>query len=623
MRRSRWLGACSIGHGLVLDEPTVSLESRYPRSCARTSRRIPASRCYGPRTYRSGCDNDNVVYAHGGSSKHKVRFHGSEWGPRGTARCPPPLSPQARRRSRERGAVGTTAKDGFADAAVYPRLIGFTPIRVRDLPLEGIIWREGLRFLHQRRRSVSALVPPLVWLFVFTAFPPVLGISILPPTRPTSSMRTTSRGPVLIILLFVKHAELARPWSTIARWARAHAAREPPAALVLLVCEAARRHPGRCPRRSTLSRWSHILWGIEPPLVGHICTVLPALLLAGLMLGALGLLLSSVIRQLENFAGARMNFVIFPMFSPTSALYALWHPRGKPPPTTSAAQPVHHAVEVHFVPQDRFIGFSLSGGRGLRGMFMSQRDPHLHDPARHSSAARRAGNVRWWPFVVAAVAICLPRPGMAHAADPRFPGPARSDQGAGALGAAGMCRVHRSTASVGGKHDDKGPGRAARRAPHAPPTMRRKAMRRFPPHRRRKPSGSKRRTSDFRGIASISERGEVMRGMEPLYAQAENRPANPVHDSSSSRDLQDEPMRDAGKVDELAARRQMGPASEDAQDRSASSVRFRFSSSSACLRSRGIQSNRSSNAYLPIDPSVIGPIVVVDQRHAEAQQQLC
>jgi ABC-2 type transport system permease protein len=41
------------------------------------------------------------------------------------------------------------------------------------------------------------------------------------------------------------------------------------------------------------------------------------------MLGALGLVLSSMISQLENFAGV-MNFVIFPMFFASSALYPLW-----------------------------------------------------------------------------------------------------------------------------------------------------------------------------------------------------------------------------------------------------------------------------------------------------------
>ena len=41
------------------------------------------------------------------------------------------------------------------------------------------------------------------------------------------------------------------------------------------------------------------------------------------MLGALGMFLSSAIKQLENFAGV-MNFVIFPMFFASSALYPLW-----------------------------------------------------------------------------------------------------------------------------------------------------------------------------------------------------------------------------------------------------------------------------------------------------------
>jgi ABC-2 type transport system permease protein len=47
------------------------------------------------------------------------------------------------------------------------------------------------------------------------------------------------------------------------------------------------------------------------------------LILSGLMLGALGLLLSSFIKQLENFAGV-MNFVIFPLFFMSTALYPLW-----------------------------------------------------------------------------------------------------------------------------------------------------------------------------------------------------------------------------------------------------------------------------------------------------------
>src|SRR5208282_1567793 len=48
--------------------------------------------------------------------------------------------------------------------------------------LAGIVWREALRFLHQRERFVSALVRPLIWLFVFAAgFRQTLGVSIIPP----------------------------------------------------------------------------------------------------------------------------------------------------------------------------------------------------------------------------------------------------------------------------------------------------------------------------------------------------------------------------------------------------------------------------------------------------------
>ena len=46
----------------------------------------------------------------------------------------------------------------------------------------GIVWREALRFLNQRGRFLSALVRPLVWLFIFAAgFRAVLGVSIIPP----------------------------------------------------------------------------------------------------------------------------------------------------------------------------------------------------------------------------------------------------------------------------------------------------------------------------------------------------------------------------------------------------------------------------------------------------------
>ena len=50
------------------------------------------------------------------------------------------------------------------------------------IALGGIVWRETLRFAQQRERFLSALVRPLVWLFIFAAgFRSVLGVSIEPP----------------------------------------------------------------------------------------------------------------------------------------------------------------------------------------------------------------------------------------------------------------------------------------------------------------------------------------------------------------------------------------------------------------------------------------------------------
>jgi ABC-2 type transport system permease protein len=67
------------------------------------------------------------------------------------------------------------------EAITYQARTGFTALQY-GVCLKGIIWREGLRFLHQRERFVAALVRPLVWLFIFAAgFRQVLGLSIIPP----------------------------------------------------------------------------------------------------------------------------------------------------------------------------------------------------------------------------------------------------------------------------------------------------------------------------------------------------------------------------------------------------------------------------------------------------------
>ncbi|KGM34088.1 multidrug ABC transporter permease [Inquilinus limosus MP06] len=189
--------------------------------------------------------------------------------------------------------------------------------------LLGILWREGLRFVHQRTRFISALVRPLVWLFIFAAgFRSVLGVSIIPPYE-TYILYDEYIVPGLIAMIQLfngMQSSLSMVYDREMGSMRVLLTSPMPRWFLLL----ARLLAGTLLSLPQVYVFLAIarLWGVEPPPMGYL-TVLPALILSGLMLGALGLLLSSAIRQLENFAGV-MNFVIFPMFFASSALYPLW-----------------------------------------------------------------------------------------------------------------------------------------------------------------------------------------------------------------------------------------------------------------------------------------------------------
>jgi ABC-2 type transport system permease protein len=129
-------------------------------------------------------------------------------------------------------------------------------------------------------------------------------------------------------------------------------------------------------------------WDIEPPPLGYL-TVLPALVLSGLMLGALGMLISSVIKQLENFAGV-MNFVIFPMFFASSALYPLWRVREGSPLLYYICQfnPFTHAVElIRFAIYMQIEWTSLAVVVGCTAIFMVAA-VLAYDPSRGLLARR-------------------------------------------------------------------------------------------------------------------------------------------------------------------------------------------------------------------------------------------
>lgn len=252
----------------------------------------------------------------------------------------------------------------------------------------GIVWREVLRFLHQRERFLSALVRPLVWLFIFAAgFRQVLGVSIIPPYQTYVLYETyVTPGLVGMILLFnAMQSSLSMVYD-----------RETGAMRTLLVSPYPRwfllvsKLIGGV-AVALLQVYTFLLiayfWEIEPdgaaipllfgleipaPINGYI-TVFPALILAGLMLGALALFMSSVIRQLENFAGV-MNFVIFPMFFASSALYPLWRIRESSPLLYEICQfnPFTHAVElIRFAFHGQFDLVSASVVTGCTILFLS------------------------------------------------------------------------------------------------------------------------------------------------------------------------------------------------------------------------------------------------------------
>ena len=182
-------------------------------------------------------------------------------------------------------------------------------------------------------------------------------------------------------------------------------------------------------------------WDIAPPPIGYL-TVLPALILSGLMLGALGMLISSGIKQLENFAGV-MNFVIFPMFFASSALYPLWRVQEGSPMLYYVClfNPFTHAVElIRFALYGQINWISLAVVGGCTAVFMIGAI-HAYDPSRGLIRRGPAGgeDMKWRIAIGALLAL-------AASAEPRCRRSAlsglalRAGQGAGDFARRGMGR---------------------------------------------------------------------------------------------------------------------------------------------------------------------------------------
>lgn len=213
--------------------------------------------------------------------------------------------------------------------------------------LNGVLKREWLRFYQQRTRLLSALVRPLLWLTVFAAgFRAALGVSIMAPYDTYITYETyILPGLCCMIVLFNgMQASLSMVYDREMGSMRVLLMSPLPRPFLLLSKLAASAMISLIQVYAFLAiAW---MFDIQPPLWGLLAAA-PALLLAALLLSALGLLLSNGIRQLENFAGV-MNFVIFPMFFLSSALYPLWKMRESSEWLywVCSLNPFTHAVEL-------------------------------------------------------------------------------------------------------------------------------------------------------------------------------------------------------------------------------------------------------------------------------------
>ena len=183
--------------------------------------------------------------------------------------------------------------------------------------------REVTKFVHQTGRLISAVVRPSLWLLVFAAgLRNVFGVSIIPPYETYIPYEIyVVPGLLGMVLLFNGvQSSLSMVYD-----------REMGMMRLLLTAPLPRWYLLLCKLiagtlLSVIQGYAFLLvcvaFQVDLPWTGWIY-VLPAMFLGGMMLGAMGLLLSVHIKQLENFAGT-MNFVIFPMFFISTALYPLW-----------------------------------------------------------------------------------------------------------------------------------------------------------------------------------------------------------------------------------------------------------------------------------------------------------
>jgi ABC-2 type transport system permease protein len=191
--------------------------------------------------------------------------------------------------------------------------------------LRGIVLRELIKFGQQKGRLISALVRPVLWLAVFAAgFRNVFGVAIVEPYETYIPYDVyIAPGLIGMVLLFNgMQSSLAMVYDREMGLMRLLLTAPLPRWWLLLA---------KLVATALLSLAQVLAFVAVAALLGTTLPMQPqsllhalaAILAAALMLASLGLLLSVYVRQLENFAGT-MNFVIFPMYFLSTALYPLW-----------------------------------------------------------------------------------------------------------------------------------------------------------------------------------------------------------------------------------------------------------------------------------------------------------
>ena len=260
--------------------------------------------------------------------------------------------------------------------------------------LRAVAGRELQSFARQPGRLLSALVRPLLWLLVFAAgFQNVFGVAITPPYETYVEYREyLVPGLLGMVALFNgMQSSLAMVYDREMGVMRLLLTAPLPRSWIL-ACKLAGGAVLSLAQMLAflLAAW---LFGIALPW-SFLLPAIAVFLLAALMLGALGLVLSVYVKQLENFAGT-MNFVIFPMFFLSTALYPLWKLQ------ESGAWLVHllarfnpftHAVEaMRFALYGRWAADSLAVVGGCTLVFFALAlwgyDPQRGTPRRPQGAA--------------------------------------------------------------------------------------------------------------------------------------------------------------------------------------------------------------------------------------------